>query len=65
MTHFLTQLEKLISKAESRKKFLEQGVEALQETLNEANAKLQRLKVSADELQTPSTDLDPTTKNEP
>lgn len=63
MTHTLTQLEKLISEAESRKKFLEQGVEALRETLNEANAELQSLKASADELSTPSADLNPTTTN--
>lgn len=61
MTHTLTELENLISEAESRKKFLEQGVEALQETLNEANAELQRLKVSAEVLTRPSADPTKTT----
>jgi phage shock protein A len=64
MTHTLTQLEKLISEAERRKKFLEQGVEALQQTLNEASAEIQRLKANADELQTPSADPTQTTRNE-
>jgi phage shock protein A len=61
MTHTLTKLNKLISEALSRKKFLEQGVEALRETLNEANAELQTLKASADELETPSASPNPTT----
>jgi phage shock protein A len=61
MIHTLTKLEKLISEAERRKKFLEQGVSALQETLNEANAELQSLKANADELQTPSVDQTQTT----
>jgi uncharacterized coiled-coil DUF342 family protein len=61
MTHTLTQLEKLISEAERRKKFLEQGVEALRETLNEANAEIQSLKANADELRLPTLTLTPTT----
>jgi phage shock protein A len=56
MIHTLTKLEKLISEAERRKKFLEQGVSALQETLNEANAELQSLKASADSLHNSSAD---------
>jgi phage shock protein A len=64
MTHTLTQLEKLISEAERRKKFLEQGVEALRETLNEASAELQSLKVNADSLHNSSADPTQTTRNE-
>ncbi len=53
-------LDKLISEAERRKKFLEQGVEALRQTLNEATAELQSLKVNADSLHNSS--VDPTTQ---
>jgi phage shock protein A len=56
MIHTLTKLEKLISEAERRKKFLEQGVEALRETLNEADAELQSLKANADSLHNSSVD---------
>jgi phage shock protein A len=62
MTNTLTKLNKLISEALSRKKFLEQGVSALVETLNEATAELQNLKASADELEPPSADVTPTTQ---
>lgn len=54
-------LSSLIAEAETRKKFLEQGVKALKETLDEANVELQKLKVSADDLRNPSADPNPTT----
>lgn len=58
----MTRLEKLIAEAETRKKFLEQGVKALQETLNEANAELQNLRASAQFLAEESADsVTPTT----
>ncbi|MEW5859269.1 MAG: hypothetical protein AB1861_18105 [Cyanobacteriota bacterium] len=62
MTEMLTNLEKLIAEAESRKKFLEQGLKAFQETLSEATAELQSLKASAQFLAEASAGCDPTTQ---
>lgn len=57
MPHTVTQLEKLISEAEIRKKFLEQGMEALTQTLKEAAAEIQDLKASTKDLSRPGADL--------
>jgi uncharacterized membrane protein len=61
-TNTLTRLEKLINEAETRKRFLDRGLEALQNTLNEATAELQKLRASTDEVDNPSADLNPTTQ---
>jgi uncharacterized coiled-coil protein SlyX len=56
MNYTTKRLEKLISESEIRKKFLEQGVEALNQTLKEAATEIQNLKASTKDLSRPGAD---------
>jgi phage shock protein A len=55
----LNRIEALIDEAERRKRFLEQGLEALRETLNEATDELQKLRANAEVLPDPALTLNP------